>query len=186
MRAGCRVRLRRCSSVAARCGDAPCVTPCSRPKSLAAPSALIYGMTSIIVRRYRTFSACCAEASSGYGSYALTFFSTLAGSGRGVEGQRSEERLRGPKSEARKSLRTTTKSDPSSPRQLRRDKRKSENRNPKSEIGNPSGVDPGVIPMQSSERELNVLTQRRRDAKAQRNCMLDGFVACHFRLGAGW
>jgi hypothetical protein len=39
-------RLRRCSSVTARCGDAPCVAPRIRPKSLAAPSAAIYEMTS--------------------------------------------------------------------------------------------------------------------------------------------
>ena len=36
-----------CSSVKARCGDSPCVTPSGQPKSLAAPSAPIYEMTSM-------------------------------------------------------------------------------------------------------------------------------------------
>src|SRR5580765_7044139 len=35
-----------CSSVKARCGDSPCVTPSGQPKSLTAPSAPIYEMTS--------------------------------------------------------------------------------------------------------------------------------------------
>ncbi len=38
-----------CSSVKARCGDSPCVMPSGQPKSLAAPSAPIYEMTSISI-----------------------------------------------------------------------------------------------------------------------------------------
>jgi len=41
----------------ARCGDAPCVAPRIRPKSLAAPSAAIYEMTSKDTRARKTLTA---------------------------------------------------------------------------------------------------------------------------------
>ncbi len=62
-------RLHRCSSVTARRGDAPYVTPRGRPKSLTAPSVPIYEMTSRSrfhkSLRRRGIAANCSEGKEG-------------------------------------------------------------------------------------------------------------------------
>ena len=63
--------LRCCSSVTARCGDAPFLTPSRQPKSLAAPSALIYEMASKKTKGTPQLEAPCGEGGHQDGFFKL-------------------------------------------------------------------------------------------------------------------